>query len=316
MAKDQCSLPEEIESGFLWSEKKEWKHDALATDLAEHLRASSHCVAWNNMQLGPAGSPRPDVYTLTRSYSKFRPMSYEVKISVSDFRRDATTGKWQSYLKYSSGVIFAVPQGMIRKEDVPHGCGLIVRTDHGWRKVKGPTLREVENLPRDAWIKLLIDGLARQHNPVAPRSIDHWRVQEDLRNSFGQELASLFSDLTNAKSSLNYRIEDSKKALIRVKDQLRKDVKNLEDAALKEAPEVDAVRAELAMALGLQRDASVFELRGAAKRAIDCLNRDVEIQRLQGALSKVQRLIGNASSQVDQAIEGTCSLAKDLELLQ
>lgn len=77
-----------------------WAHDALASDLASHLAFTGGRVIFENMQLGPAGSPRPDVYTIPKVYSRFTPLAYEVKISVADFRSDVTSGKWQSYRAY------------------------------------------------------------------------------------------------------------------------------------------------------------------------------------------------------------------------
>ena len=65
----------------------DWQHDQLAEDLAAHLKAPDRMV-WLNMQLGPRGSPRPDVYTIYKSYVRPQPTAYEVKISREDFRSD------------------------------------------------------------------------------------------------------------------------------------------------------------------------------------------------------------------------------------
>ena len=87
----------------------QWQHNDLMHDLAEHLRSNSDRMVWTDMQLGPVGSPRPDVFTVNKSYTQPRPLSYEIKISRADFRSDVTSGKWQKYLDYSAGVIFAPP---------------------------------------------------------------------------------------------------------------------------------------------------------------------------------------------------------------
>jgi hypothetical protein len=138
------------------SEKRGWGHDALAEDLAGYL-SSSEVMVWTDMQLGPSGSPRPDVYLLRKSYSKPLPMAFECKISRSDLRSDTTSGKWQSYLKFASGVVFAVPDGLATVADIPAGCGLIVRKAKEWRYARRPTLTRV-TVPFDACMKLLIDG--------------------------------------------------------------------------------------------------------------------------------------------------------------
>lgn len=165
-------------------------------------------MVWTDMQMGTSGSARPDVYTLPKIFSRFTPLSYEIKISVADFRRDVTSGKWQKYLEFSAGVIFAVPAGLIKKEDVPIGCGLIVRHDKIWRTVKGPTLKHVPTLPRDLWMKLLIDGLDRQYKEVQPRSASLWHAQDKLRQKYGDKIASLLSDLQLAEFNLKRKIDE------------------------------------------------------------------------------------------------------------
>ena len=129
-----------------------WTHDALMNDLAAHLRQNTARMIWTDMQIGPSGSQRPDVYALDKTYNpaKFAPIVYEVKVSVADFRSDVTKGKWQGYMQYASGVIFAAPVGLINKSDLPPGCGLMVRGENGWKRLKGPTLRHLETLPHVA----------------------------------------------------------------------------------------------------------------------------------------------------------------------
>jgi hypothetical protein len=102
------------------------------------------------------------VYALPHSYSKFCPVVYEIKVSVSDFRADVTAGKFTKYFKYASAVVFAVPEGMLKKTDIPEGCGLMIRKESGWHTLKGPTIRPLDNIPRDAWIKLVMDGVRRE----------------------------------------------------------------------------------------------------------------------------------------------------------
>src|SRR3990167_5609663 len=143
------------------SMSKTWRHDELMLDLADHL-AKPERMMWCDMQLGPSGSVRPDIYTLDKSYIQPKPIAYEIKVSVSDYRSDVTKGKWQSYLDYACGVYFCVPQGLITKADLPTGCGLMVRGEVGWKSLKAPTLAKV-NLSFKVMQKLLIDGIGREH---------------------------------------------------------------------------------------------------------------------------------------------------------
>ena len=101
-------------------------HNDLAASLAGHLLGDGRMV-WCDMQLGPLPSPRPDVYTIDKSYRHPKPTAYEVKVSVADFRSDVTSGKWQVYRRFAGAVYFAVPAGLASPSDVPDGCGLYTR---------------------------------------------------------------------------------------------------------------------------------------------------------------------------------------------
>lgn len=79
-------------------------HDDLAHNLAQHLQQEARMV-WENIPAGCAGNVRPDVYTLQKSFSSPNPITYEVKVSLSDFRSDVTTAKWKAYLRFSYGVV-------------------------------------------------------------------------------------------------------------------------------------------------------------------------------------------------------------------
>lgn len=173
-----------------------WTHDQLAEDLADYLRLAKSQRAWTNMPMGPAGSVRPDVFTLGPGFTRFCPISYEVKISQADFRADVTAHKWADYLAFSAGVVFAAPAGVLSKADIPEGCGLWLRTETGWRTVRAPKLRPVDNLPRDAWIKLLFDGLERldQDRRQEPRQAQAWKVAEQLRTELGADVAAVLQN--------------------------------------------------------------------------------------------------------------------------
>lgn len=287
-----------------------WKHDDLARDLAGHLRATGDRVVWTDMQMGPSGSPRPDVYTLAKSYSKFTPISYEIKISVADFRRDVTAGKWQSYLKYSSGVIFAVPQGLIAKADVPPGCGLIVRTEDGWRNVKGPTLQRIETLPHSAWMKLMIDGIERQAKVIRPRDAHGYRTNDAIRKRYGEELAQALSNRDLAKWNLEQKTDGYQKSLEAARLRHEKDMEQLRTSFANDRQMVDGARAELAVALGLAPGAGIRQIQIAASEAVEKLNRDEEIMRLRRCLELAEAAISRAGKAVAKELAEVPPLAK------
>lgn len=269
-----------------------WKHDDLQADLAKHLRRNSDCMVWEDMQLGPVGSPRPDCYRLMKSYTKFCPIVYEIKISVADFRSDITSGKWQKYLNFAGAVVFAVPSGLISKKDLPHGCGLMVRGDEGWSTIKGPTLHPVDSLPREAWMKLLIDGIDRQfHSPELRPTPNSYRVAKEVSKRFGERVGSLLGDVCDAERNLEYQLERLQKESGEVR--IRADA---EIAAARERAGtiVDAANAELlklASDLGIDTNNRHVIVRRIAELRED-LSRDVMIANLRQRLESVARIAG------------------------
>jgi hypothetical protein len=273
------------------------KHDELASDLASHLRASGDVIAWENMQMGPAGSPRPDVYIMQKSYSKFRPMAYEVKVSVSDFRSDVTSGKWQSYLQYAAGVVFAVPLGLITKDDLPKGCGLIVRGE-GWRHVKKPILQPISTLPHDAWMKLMIDGINRVDPAARLELRREFASAETLRKRYGEDIAKLLSNREHAK----YRIEEAIKLLEIERQRIEDQRQKLRIEAVKRDADVSEKFIEMLKAFGLPEDASIWDLQIAMRKVRERYTENTEIARL-------NRIVENLRRQLEDACEPLPELA-------
>lgn len=266
-----------------------WGHDQLQEDLADHLRGSRDRVIWTNMQLGPSGSPRPDVYTVPKTYSRFTPIAYECKISVSDFRRDVTSGKWQSYLKYAAGVIFAVPAGLVKKEDVPPGCGLIVRHDEVWRTVKGPTLKALDTLPHEAWMKLIIDGLNRQTREPQPRNASAWHAQNEIRKKYGDKIGAALADLEQAERRLKLETAKTNQTADDLAEAERERAKYARMAVERELAEMRQSKVEFCRMLGLPADANSYLMQRAAREVLERLNGDGEIQRLRAVMMAMQR---------------------------
>lgn len=184
------------------------QHDALAASLAAHLRCEERMV-WTDLQLGPAHSPRPDVYTMFKSFVRPQPTAYEVKASVADFRRDVTSGKWQTYLKYATGVYFACEGDLIKPSDVPTHCGLIVyRT--AWRVARKAVLAPV-NVPADAFIKLLIAGVAARRH--APRTLDESKAVAAIRRKFGDDVADCLRDWRGVRGRIDMARSDAERIL-------------------------------------------------------------------------------------------------------
>jgi len=238
-----------------------WGHDQLANDLASHLRGLSDRRVWVDMQLGAAGSTRPDVYTMPCSFSRFTPIAYECKVSVSDFRADVTKGKYTDYLAYASGVIFACPAGLLKRDDIPKGAGLMTRGEDGWRTVKAPTLAKCPELPRSFWLKLVMDGERRDHERQVrmedhcKRSLSEYAAQKKIRDKFGDVVAAAIDDhlrhTTRRLDALRHRIAMEA-------GRLESDLKLLEErrkaAHQHEDRECSEMLRDLAKAVGMDAD--------------------------------------------------------------
>lgn len=133
-----------------------------------------------------------DVLAVAKSFSNVRVNIYEVKVSRSDFTSDVNRGKYQIYLKDCTQFYFAAPSGLIKKQDLPEGCGLIIRTDdHGWHVAKAPPRREFK------WTEtLLLRLLMRGYEDYFPkmRTLDAQRFENQkelvlLAKGRGAELA-------------------------------------------------------------------------------------------------------------------------------
>ncbi|WP_281686750.1 MmcB family DNA repair protein [Pseudomonas citronellolis] len=273
--------------------EKKWQHDELAHDLAQSLRVNPEHIVWENMQMGPSGSIRPDVYLLKKRYSTFAPVTYEVKVSVSDFRSDITSGKWQGYLGFSSAVIFAVPAGLVSKDDVPAGCGLIVRHDEVWRTVKKPTMQKIDTLSHKEWMKLVIDGIERAVDQRdAPRlraALSEWSAQEVLRRKVGEEIAMLIAKALRSKSSLEALIKSREEQVQEIRNGTQRDLKYAIERAARIGQELSAEQARLAAALGLDGEATADDLIDAMRKAARRLSGDKEVSNLRRIFENIKR---------------------------
>lgn len=68
---------------------------------------------------------RVDLWALRASWARLEAWAFEIKVSKSDFRQDVDAGKWRKYLGASSRFFWAVPEGLITKDEIPEGTGLV-----------------------------------------------------------------------------------------------------------------------------------------------------------------------------------------------
>ena len=267
----------------------DWTHNGLLADLAAHL-ARPERMLWTDMQMGPAGSPRPDVYTMAKSFVKPNPIAYEVKVSGADFRSDMKSGKWLKYLAFSYGVIFAVPRGLAVKQDLPALAGLMVRSGTGWRTVKAPTLQPCE-LPAEVMLKLLINGVEREYSVARCRGQARYAEMDGLRSALGDRVADAVRDISaqeeyleqlkNDAASIRQRHEDSRVATM--------------EAARRQAILITAnargQHRKLLAVLGLAEDASDGKIEQAIARLKNQIERDPMVAELRVKISYARNAI-------------------------
>lgn len=261
----------------------DWKHDDLQRDLAAHLRGYARpAMVWTNMQLGSAGSPRPDVYTIEPTYTALRAMAYEIKVSRSDFLRDAQAGKALTYLNYAGAVVFAAPKGMLSKAEIPAGCGLIERGPDAWRFVKKPTIQPIKTLPFEAWMKLLIDGRDRDEGsglPIKPRDANEWVQRERARKMLGAELGKMIADRDAARYAMRCETDELTAQAAITRAQRAQRERRAEQQAQQHVAEIRAQVADIVRELGLPEEARTFEVI-AALRALRPAAQDERDERM------------------------------------
>lgn len=252
-------------------------HDALAADLAAFLR-TERVMTWEDIPLGPSGSVRPDVYTITKSFMSPCPTAYECKVTRSDFLSDVTSGKWQSYLKYASAVYFACAVGLFDKKDVPTHCGLIVRHPSGtWRRVKRAVFSPVI-IPEEALLKLLIDGVEREGPRIRARQYRDSLMSSQIHAKFGKIVAATVRD----RIAVEQEIEYAKATAKRIQDDAQERA-----VAIRKEADLSPVRAELCEILGLSPTANRYQL----ERTVNQMRADLKEHPAQDRLKTITNML-------------------------
>ncbi len=155
----------------------EWTGQTLAEDLAKS-KDQAQWLTWVQLPLGSVmwengHTPRADVLAIRKSFVSPSFTIYEVKISRSDFLADINKGKYRAYFEHCNQLYFAVPKGLITKDEIPEGTGLTVRGDKGWRVAKAAPRRE--HTPN---VELLLKLLMRGYED----RLVEWKQYDRLKN--------------------------------------------------------------------------------------------------------------------------------------
>jgi hypothetical protein len=125
------------------SAKRTWTHRELVEDLARSRIGTGEAVV-TEMGLGAryiSTGGFVDVASFRLSWTNGRLVGWEVKVSRADFLADVRAGKWARYTVYFDRFFFAAPVGLLKKGEIPKGCGLIVRGAQSWTTTKASRMQ-------------------------------------------------------------------------------------------------------------------------------------------------------------------------------
>lgn len=134
-----------------------------------------------------------------RQYLRKQIRGYEVKISRSDFLSDVGSQKWRKYLSVCHQVYFATPAGLLRKEEIPSGAGLIVLGDKGWQVIKSAPVHDPENLDADAVLSILFSStrqMESSRDKLARQAALNRLSMSDVTKRLGGELSRRIAGLS------------------------------------------------------------------------------------------------------------------------
>lgn len=199
--------------------ESEWNGRALEEDLARTLQSDS-CMVWTQLPLGSVMWNSPgivDVCAIPRSFARKSVRIYEVKVSRDDYLSDVAMGKYQRYLKHCTQLYFAMPKGLVKKGEIPPECGLISRSEKGWRVRKSAPYREIE-WDINFLLKLLMKGyedhLARERM-LKRETYEDRRDIENIARGRGHELAVRLADSERCIAEAEMLRQEIEKAMDR-----------------------------------------------------------------------------------------------------
>ncbi|GAI67526.1 unnamed protein product [marine sediment metagenome] len=162
-------------------------------------------MVWVNMPLGSIMFGNPgiaDVIAVAKSY-KTTVRIYEVKTTRGDFWGDVNKGKYLRYLENCNQFYFATEAGIVKKEEIPQGCGLITRSDKGWH-VQIAAKRSDCELTTEFLIALLMRGFqdywANANRLNHDKEYYEYKGLHDAAYKFGKRFAQ---DLAKGPEYLN-----------------------------------------------------------------------------------------------------------------
>lgn len=182
--------------------------DELAKDLAE-LLWSQQWMVWLRMPLGSVflgggpgrGTAIVDLLAIAKSYTQPRATIYEVKVARGDFFRDTYNLKYERYLEHCNRLFFAAPAGLLKPEEVPPECGLIVRGEKGWHVRKTAPSRHWEP-SAEFLLALLFRGYKDFRGNRDLQDRERWERNESLGDAARRHGIRIATEIAHADELL------------------------------------------------------------------------------------------------------------------
>lgn len=160
-----------------------------AVQLQEML-ASRHCgdVFVSECKDGPTQTRahrRLDAWVLLKTWSPITTIGYEIKVSVSDWRRDA---KMHDYMPLCHLLYVVAPKGIVPPEELPSGVGLIEPVGEAGRlQVRRKAARREIALPGELMVYVLMCRTKITRDAHEHPQDRNWRIEELKRWVAGKE---------------------------------------------------------------------------------------------------------------------------------
>lgn len=142
-------------------------HSELIDKLVEN-RLAMNFIVFAEVGIGSrwlqrSNLPVPDVMALRYSYTRPDVTIYDIKSSRQDFLQDVNKAKYRRYLTFCDRFYFAMPIGLLRKNEVPEDAGLIVYSSakNTWSAVKASP-RHTATIDRIHWQSLMMAKYATE----------------------------------------------------------------------------------------------------------------------------------------------------------
>lgn len=156
-------------------------------------------------------------------------------------------------------------------------------------------MRQIDNLPRDAWMKLLMDGVTRQveRTQIKSRAINTYFVDQKLMKTHGAEIADLVCRAHRSKERLEQEIKARDERLKEVRKESQEETERRRKRHEEAEERLTDAQQDLAKALGLEPNVPMYVLIRTLWEATRRLTGDEEIQRLRGVLTRMEKTLSD-----------------------